>query len=390
MGSILKNLILVTIGSVLGAATILGYTAVLPEPRPAPSIVHYSVQAASLERGLRGLSEDAIVDIYQRLTPSVVNVSNKRAVGGDPSQGRFAEKGIGSGMVIDERGYILTNNHVVDSADRLEVTFLDGTKTPARLVGKDPGTDLAIIQVEVSDKIRSRLVVARLGDSDRVRPGQVAIAIGSPFGFQSSMTVGIVSSLNRTFSTDSGRQIRNMIQVDAAINPGNSGGPLINSSGEVVGINTAIESPVRGFVGIGFAVPINMAKRVVPEMMVGRTVVHPWLGIRGVTVTEDVIQAAKLSATSGVYVAVVATDSPAHKAAIRGATPPMQGQVDIPDPLPVGGDVVVAVDGQPVTTMDQLANYIDSKKAGDRITLTLLRDGKTVDIQVPLAAWPES
>ena len=390
MGSIIKNLALLIVGSVLGAATIAGYTVLQPGHSLGALAPYAPVQAASLETAPGVFSEDVAVEIYQRLTPSVVNVSNKRALEGDQTQGRFAEKGVGSGVIIDQEGHVLTNNHVVDQADRLEVTFSDGTRAPARLIGRDPGTDLALIRIEVSDAIRPKLVVPRLGNSDRVRPGQVAIAIGNPFGFQNSMTVGIVSSLNRTFSTPAGRPIRNMIQIDAAINPGNSGGPLINSGGEVVGINTAIESPVRGFVGIGFAVPINVARGVLPEMMSGKTVAHPWLGIKGVTIADDVAQAARLSVASGVYVGYVLADSPAHKAAIRGAIPAMQVEAELPDPIPPGGDVVVSVDGQPVASMDQLANYVDSRKVGDRITLSLLRDGARIDVQVELAAWPEA
>jgi len=180
-----------------------------------------------------------------------------------------------------------------------------------------------------------------------------------------------------------------MIQIDTAINPGNSGGPLINSAGEVVGINTAIESPVRGFVGIGFAVPINIARRALPEMQTGKTVSHPWLGIRGVTITSDVADALRLGSTVGVYVVQVSTNSPAHISAIRGATPPESGQLEWPDPLPAGGDAVVAVDGRPVATLDQLSDYVDMKKAGDRITLTVLREGARLDIQVALVAWPD-
>ncbi|MGI5835709.1 MAG: S1C family serine protease [Chloroflexota bacterium] len=385
----MKNLILITFGSILGAAIIVGFSAAQLGPSLISSVLHPPVQAASIEQCVAILSEEAAVDIYQRLTQSVVNVSNKRAVGGDPSQGHFTEKGIGSGVILDNKGFILTNNHVIDEADRLEVTFVDGTKATATLVGSDPGTDLALIQVEASEKIRSKLIAAPLGDSDRVRPGQVAIAIGSPFGFQNSMTVGIVSSLSRTFSIASGRPIRNMIQVDAAINPGNSGGPLINTAGEVVGINTAIESPVRGFVGIGFAVPINSAKRLLPDLMAGKTIEHPWLGITGVTVNEEIVQEAGLSVDSGVYVVNVIIDSPAHKASIIGSEEPTHGQTEVPDIIAAGGDVVVAVDGQPVVTIDQLADYIDTKKVGDNVTLTVVRDGNRVDVPVLLEGWPE-
>ncbi len=388
MQSILKNLALMFVGSLLGASVVLGTAAFTSATHPGASVPNASAQIA--EASLVGIGEDAAADIYQRLNPAVVNITNRRGPASGGVQGQFPERGVGSGVIIDDQGHILTNNHVVDQADKLDVTLVDGTRVPARLVGRDPGNDLALVQIDVNDRIKGKVTVAPMGDSDGLRPGQMAIAIGNPFGFQSSMTSGIISSLGRTFATDSGRSIRHMIQTDAAINPGNSGGPLINSAGQVIGINTAIESPVRGFVGIGFAVPINTARRILPDLLAGNTVAHPWLGVSGITVDDDVAQSLGLKTANGVYVIHVLAGSPAEKAALRGAISTDRAQGGQSDQLPAGGDVVTAVDGRAITTVDQLIDYVDSKQVGDKVTLSILRDGNPTDVQLTLTAWPES
>ncbi|MHB0870712.1 MAG: S1C family serine protease [Chloroflexota bacterium] len=386
MQSIFKNLALLFLGTLLGAAVVLGIGTFDPITGAASRDPNASAQAA--EGNPMAIGEDAAADIYQRLSPAVVNVTNRRAPASGGTQGQFPERGVGSGVIIDEQGHILTNNHVVDNADRLDVTLLDGTRVPAKLIGRDPGNDLALIQIEIDDAILRRLAVAPMGDSDRLRPGQMAIAIGNPFGFQSSMTSGIISSLGRTFSTDSGRSIRHMIQIDAAINPGNSGGPLINSAGQVIGINTAIESPVRGFVGIGFAVPINTAKRILPDLTAGKTIAHPWLGISGMGLTEDLAQGLGLQTAAGIYLVHVLPGSPAEKADLRGAVATDGSQEGQSDPLPISGDVITTMDGRSLTSVDQLIDYVDSKQVGDTVTLGLLRDGKPLEVQVTLGAWP--
>ncbi|MGE5620649.1 MAG: S1C family serine protease [Sphingomonadaceae bacterium] len=387
MQTILKNLALLFLGTLLGAAVVLGTATHLPAVGTGSRAPSASAQVAV--SGPMTAAEEATADIYQRLSPAVVNVTNRRAPVSGGAQGQFPERGVGSGVIVDEQGHILTNDHVVDRADRLDVTLLDGTRVPATLIGRDPGNDLALIRIEIDDRIRPKLAVAPLGDSDQLRPGQVAIAIGNPFGLQSSMTSGIISSLGRTFSTDSGRPIRHMIQTDAAINPGNSGGPLINSAGLVIGINTAIESPVRGFVGVGFAVPINTARRVLPDLMAGQTIDHPWLGISGMTLTEDLARSVGVSATSGIYVAHVLPDSPAERAALRGAVAADGLQREPSDPLPSGGDVITAVDGRALTSIDELTDYVDSKQVGDTVTLSLLRGGQSLEVQVTLGVWPD-
>ncbi len=387
MQSIPKNLALLFIGSLLGATVALGVSTFQPAGNHSPATSNSSPR--TVEASPAVLGEDVTAEIYQRLTPAVVNVTNRRAPTSGGIDSPFPERGVGSGVIVDDQGHILTNNHVVDRADKLDVTLVDGTRVPAQLIGRDPGNDLALIQIEVNDRVKPKIAVAPLGDSDRLLPGQAAIAIGNPFGFQSSMTSGIVSSLGRTFATDSGRPIRHMIQTDAAINPGNSGGPLINSAGQVVGINTAIESPVRGFVGIGFAVPINVARRVLPDMMAGQTVSHAWLGVSGITLDEETARTAGLNAAAGVYVVHVLPNSPADRASLRGAIATSGASGASNGQLPMGGDVVTSVDGRPLSSADQLTDYVDSKRAGDQVTLTLLRDGNPLEVRVTLGDWPE-
>ena len=325
-------------------------------------------------------------DIYQELRPAVVEITSTQ-------QGRspFEPSGTaaGSGIVIDDQGTILTNNHVVADATNLEVTFSDDTTASASVVGTDPGNDLAIIHVDVSGK---NLTAAPLGDSDAIQVGDPVLAIGQPFELEGTLTQGIVSATGRTFSEGQGtRPIRNMIQTDAAVNPGNSGGPLIDCRGEVIGINTALENPTGEDVnvGIAFAVPINTAKRSLPDMLAGNTVSHPWLGIAGQDVTPALASDLNLSVQSGAYVTVVSSGSPAQKAGLQGAfSSESQAQRSGSQPQG-GGDVIVAVDGHDITVVDDLATYLDSqKKVRDTVTLKVNRGGQEMTLDATLAEWP--
>jgi putative serine protease PepD len=223
-------------------------------------------------------------------------------------------EGQGSGFVIDRKGYILTNNHVVAKAQKITVTLVNGKKLPASLVGRDPVSDLAVIKIPAA----SVDAVAVLGDSDQVRVGQKAIAIGNPFGLSHSLTTGIVSALNREIRTQDGIHIDDLIQTDAAINPGNSGGPLLNSNGEVIGINTAIFSLSGGYQGIGFAIPINRAKRVATQLIVSGQVRRAWLGITAISVTKDLSGQLGLPAKNGVLIVEVIPGGPADQAGLQG------------------------------------------------------------------------
>ena len=289
------------------------------------------------------------------------------------------EQGTGSGIVLDRDGHILTNNHVVSDSRRVEVTLADGTKLAATVVGSDPQSDLAIIKVQT---VPERLQPAALGDSNSLRVGQMAVAIGNPFGLERSLTVGVVSAVGRVRPSGAGRRsIPNMVQTDAAINPGNSGGPLLNTLGEVIGINTQIQTSagVRGNMGVGFAVPVNTARRVLPDLMAGRKVQHPWLGISGQAVSEDLASEYSLASKEGVLVAEALADGPAARAGLRGG-----GRRD-----PPSGDIIVSIDGRPVKAVEDIVAYLDQRGVGDRISVTIVRGDEVQTVEVVLGAWPE-
>lgn len=334
---------------------------------------------------LGGLSqaEQDIIRIYQEVSAAVVNITST-AVGFDSFFNPVPERGSGSGFIIDKRGHIVTNNHVVEDAKSLEVTLADGMKTPAKLIGRDPLNDLAVIRIDVSTE---KLHVVRLGESGRLQIGQIAIAIGNPFGLDRTVTSGVVSSLGRTLRTESGREIRGIIQTDAAINPGNSGGPLLNSRGEVVGINTAIFSPSGGSVGIGFAIPIDTAKRLIPELIAKGRVSHPWLGISGLSVTQETSRVLDLPIQHGVLVVRVSPKSPAARAGIRGGERRIRIGNTI---LQVGGDLLVEVDGRKIERMHDLVAYLeDHKRVGDTVVLEILRNAQRLKVTVTLGELPE-
>jgi len=324
----------------------------------------------------------APTDIYQRLRPSVVEITST-------ASSRFGQsEGSGSGVIIDEQGFILTNYHVVSGADSLEVTLADGSTVPATMVGRDPGNDLAVIRI---DPPAGGLTAAPLGDADQLRVGDSVFAIGNPFGLEGTFTEGIVSALGRTYSPGSGtRPLRNMIQTDAAVNPGNSGGPLANCYGEVIGMNTLLENPTGQSVnvGIAFAVSVNTAKRSLTDMLAGQTISHAWLGIAGRKLTPALAQDLNLTVTQGVYIVTVAQNSPADRAGLHPALL-SENEALNDGSLPPGGDVILAVDGKAVTDVDQLADYLDSqKRAGDTVTLDVLRNGQETTLEATLAEWP--
>ncbi len=328
--------------------------------------------------------EEIIIGVYRAASPGVVHITSTVL-----SQDFFfrivPERGAGSGFMVDDRGYILTNNHVVENADNLEVTLADKSKVPAKLIGRDPNNDLAVIRINLP---REKLTPLRLGDSAQLQVGQMAIAIGNPFGLDRTVTRGVVSALGRSLKADTGRQIRNVIQTDAAINPGNSGGPLLNSRGEVIGINTAIFTPSGGSVGIGFAIPVNTAKKLLPQLIARGRASHPWLGISGLDITPGLARTLSLTVKEGVMIAQVAPSGPAARAGLRGS----QRRARVGNfMLTVGGDIIVALDGQKIAGVDDLTAFLDEqKKAGDDMRVDVLRDGKPVSVVVKLGELPES
>jgi S1-C subfamily serine protease len=310
--------------------------------------------------------------LYDKVRPSIVRITTGTQTTSPFSNGT---QGLGSGIVLDTEGHILTNYHVVNGFDSVTITFADGTVVQADVVGKDPGDDVALVKAVGADA--SELKPATLGDSGAVKVGTVVAAIGNPFGLDGSFTTGVISGLDRTLSSSSdGRPIRGLLQTDAAVNPGNSGGALMNLKGEIIGINTAIENPGgSGFAGIAYAVPINTPKRFLTQLTTGQTITHARLGIAGSSLTPD--EAQKLGVQSGVAVVSVESGSGADAAGLKSSA---NGT----------GDVITAVDGQQMKTFEDLANYIDGKQVGDKVTLTVHRDGKDIEITATLKSWDTS
>ena len=298
------------------------------------------------------------------------------------STGRPFGAGAGSGFVLDSEGHIVTNNHVVEDADEILVRFVDDTTLEAELVAADPDSDLAVIQVDAPLEL---LKPVELGDSGALRVGQRAIAVGNPFGFEQTMTTGIISALGRVVRQDSGFSLPLLIQTDAAINPGNSGGPLLDSQGRVVGVNTLIFSSSGSSAGVGFAVPVNTVKRVVPALIATGRYADPWLGISGLTVTPAVAGALGLPVERGVLLQQVVPGGPADQAALRGSDQLLESEGSM---LTSGGDVVLALDGVQVRDMDDLIVLLAEKGVGQTVTITILRDGQEQSVDVTLGERP--
>jgi S1-C subfamily serine protease len=312
--------------------------------------------------------------VFSKVGPAVVEVT----VSGQTAMGPMSY-GNGTGVVVDARGLILTNNHVVEDARAVSVRFSNGEEREAQVLGTDRGNDLAVIKVDLP----ANTPVAALGDSDQVQVGETAIAIGSPFGLEQTVTQGIISAVHRNWWPGTGRVQRNLLQTDAPINPGNSGGPLLNERGEVIGINSMIESPVRASVGVGFAIPINTAKRLMPQLEAGAKIEPVWLGISGQELDPAIARDQNLTVQEGVLVTATVPNGPAAQAGIRGG----QGQNER---IPRGGDVITAVDGKAVKDLTELSDLLAGHKPGDVVTLTIIRSGQQQEVKVTLQTWPEN
>ena len=312
--------------------------------------------------------------VYRKNIPSVVNVTS-RAVKIDFFYGEVPQEGQGSGFVIDKDGHILTNYHVIEGAQQVEVTLHNRKKYKATVVGTDPAHDLAVIQIKATD-----LVPAVLGDSHNLQVGQKVYAIGNPFGLAGTMTRGIVSSI-RPVREPNGATIDEAIQTDAAINPGNSGGPLMNWHGEVIGINTMILSSVNQNAGIGFAIPINTAKAVLNDLMTLGRVRRPALGVSTIPISPELADEMGLSADYGLLIVQVTPGGSADRAGLRGGDQRAYLGNSL---IMLGGDLIVAIDGQKVTDEDDLAQVMNDHRAGDTVKITIFRGKKKMDVQVPL------
>jgi S1-C subfamily serine protease len=325
-----------------------------------------------------GLTPDERVNIavYENCNRSVVNITTEGSAGTALLVFDIVSKGAGSGSVLDQRGHILTNYHVIEGAKTIEVTLFDGNAYEGRLVGRDPTHDLAILKI---DAPAESLFPVTLGDSTHLRVGQRVFAIGNPFGLERTLTTGIVSSLNRSLPSRGSRTIKSIIQIDAAINPGNSGGPLLDSRGTLIGMNTAIASTTGQNTGVGFAIPASIISRVVPQLIEKGKVIRPDSGITHVTQLENGLRIEKM--TPG---------GPAERAGLRGARLVKQVRRRGPFTYEVQSidrslaDVVVAVDGEKIATPDEFLNEIEAKRPGEEAVLTVLREGREVLVAVRL------
>jgi S1-C subfamily serine protease len=326
------------------------------------------------------IEEQLVTNLYLRVSPSVVNIT-ARVITMDFFFGATPSEGTGSGFVLDAQGHIITNFHVIDGAESIVVTFSDETQVPAAVVGTDPLNDLAVL---MPDELPPGAMPVELGDSAELRVGQRAIAIGNPFGLERTLTTGVISALGRPLQTDQNSFIFNVIQTDAAINPGNSGGPLLNSRGQVIGVNTAIRREAEG---IGFAVPVETLKRVMVALIEKGGYPHSWLGILGYTITPELSGALDLPVERGVLVAQLYRNSPAARAGVQGAN---QEAIIGNRRILIGGDIITAVNGTPIRDWTDYLEFIELQTSvGDSVTLSVLRAGQEITIEATTIAQPQ-
>ena len=320
-----------------------------------------------------------LIELFEKSEEGVVKIKVER-IGSQVDTGS-----VGSGFVYDNLGHIITNAHVVDGADKATVTFLDGSQYNAEIIGKDKFTDIAVIKVSEKPRLLHPL---EIGDSSLLQVGEQVAAIGNPFGLSGSMTSGIVSQIGRLIAAqDSGFSIPDVIQTDAAINPGNSGGPLLNMRGQVIGINTAIQSISGEFVGIGFAVPSNTVSKIVPTLIEEGKYPHPWIGISGKDIDPDLARVLDLKQAKGFLVITVVDGSPADKAGLKGVS---QTQIINGEEYPADGDIIISVDDKEVRKISDILIHLQREKSvGDEMILGILRDGDFMHLTLKLVERPD-
>lgn len=359
--------------------------AALAENEPPDAEPPNDGQLALIDAAGLDFEEKRVIDVYQRVAPSVVSVTTQ--VVRYSFFDAYTQEGSGSGFVLDKAGRILTNYHVVAGAQQIEVAFGDEATVPAKLVGSDARNDLAVLQVEVDAE---QLAPVELGRSSDLQVGQRAIAIGNPFGeFSRTLTTGVISALGRTLQSPDGLEMTGILQTDASINRGNSGGPLLDSAGRVIGITTAIFSPTGTDAGVGFAIPVDTVKRLLPDLIARGRYPHPWLGLSAgsaYAIGPRLAQLLQLPVEQGLL--LVRVQGPLEQAGARGAS----RQLVVGNTLVyAGGDVLTKIDGQPVQDFNGLQTYLETnRQIGDEVSVTLLRDGRELELKVTLAEDPTS
>jgi S1-C subfamily serine protease len=374
----------VFVGGAIGAIMVVVIFAILfvsPPESMKPEIVVSNGHLPSTVGEITPLYSKSLslIEIFEKDEAGVVKVNVQR------SETDNVTNGVGSGFVFDKKGHIITNAHVINDAKKIIITFLDGRSYNAEIIGIDEFTDIAVIKVSADLTLLHPLA---LGDSSNLKVGETIAAIGNPFGLSGSMTSGIVSQLGRLLPSGAGYSIPDIIQTDAAINPGNSGGPLLNMRGEVVGINTAIQSTTGEFTGVGFAIPSQTIAKIVPTLIERGEYDHPWIGISGRDIDPDLAKVLGLKDTVGFLIVTVVENSPASKAGLIGSDKIIEVEgVN----YTIGGDIIVSVDGIEVRKIDDILIYLQrAKSVGDEMVLEILRDNRTTDITVILQERPNS
>jgi len=370
--------VIATIGVTFAVFVMLSSTSEIPNTELIVSNGNHLETVGDIT-SIQASSGFSLIEIFEKTEESVVQV-NVRAVDGTSKPGNM-----GSGFVYSDKGYIITNNHVVDDAGKVTVTFLDGESYTAKIIGTDPDLDLAVLKVEVG---ATYLQPIPIGDSSQLKVGEQITAIGNPFGLSGSMTSGIISQMGRLLPQDSGYSIPDVIQTDAAINPGNSGGPLLNMNGEVVGINTAIQSATGEFTGVGFAVPSNTVKKVVPILIEEGVFHHPWMGISGSDVDPDLAKVRELNSSKGFLIATVVEGSPAEDAGLQGIT--VTKEIDGRE-YALDGDIIVKIDDKVVRKISDILIHLQREKSiGDEMVMTVNRDGTIIEVILVLGERPQN
>ena len=370
--------VIATIGVAFAVFVMLSSTSEIPNTELIVSNGNHLETVGDIT-SIQASSGFSLIEIFEKTEESVVQV-NVRANDGTSKPGSM-----GSGFVYSDKGYIITNNHVVDDAGKVTVTFLDGESYTAKIIGTDPDLDLAVLKVEVG---ATYLQPIPMGDSSQLKVGEQITAIGNPFGLSGSMTSGIISQMGRLLPQDSGYSIPDVIQTDAAINPGNSGGPLLNMNGEVVGINTAIQSATGEFTGVGFAVPSNTVKKVVPILIEEGVFHHPWMGISGSDVDPDLAKVRELNSSKGFLIANVVEGSPAEDAGLQGIT--ITKEIDGRE-YALDGDIIVKIDDKVVRKISDILIHLQREKSiGDEMVMTVNRDGTLIEVILVLGERPQN